>query len=69
MTLHPRPASPDWPNNVETDHPRGGHITLFSCQEGSDYGFNVPVRNSIPCELDQPGGGPPLKRHPRGDIR
>ncbi len=24
MTLHPRPASPDWPNNVETDHPHVG---------------------------------------------
>ncbi len=48
MTLHPRPASPDWPNNVETDHPHGGHITLFSCQETSDYGVNAHVRNRIP---------------------
>ncbi len=29
MTLHPRPASPDWPNNVETDHPHEGpHHTV-----------------------------------------
>ena len=37
MTLHPRPASPDEPTNVETDHPRApasaGVFTrpLFSC--------------------------------------
>jgi hypothetical protein len=27
MTLRPRPASPDWPYNVETDHPREGAAT------------------------------------------
>ena len=32
MTLHPRPASPGKPTNVETDHPHGVlTLTLFSC--------------------------------------
>ena len=31
MTLHPRPASPEMPCNVETDHPHGC-LTLCSCQ-------------------------------------
>lgn len=34
MTLHPRPASPDWPNNVETDHPHEGpHHTVQLSRE------------------------------------
>src|SRR5699024_11769638 len=44
MTVHPRPASPEGPATVETDHPHGGsgHVTLWSCavqyprQHGND---------------------------------
>lgn len=36
MTVLPRPASPDEPVNVETDHPQEGlHVTLLSCRTTS----------------------------------
>jgi hypothetical protein len=52
MTLHPRPASPDEPTNVETDHPHDpeGHgvltHTLFSC--GSILPSNADGLGTIP---------------------
>ena len=57
MTLHPRPASPGQPTNVETDHPRApasaGVLThpLLSC------GTSLPSNAGGPDNISGPGPG------------
>ena len=54
MTLHPRPASPGEPTNVETDHPHGVLThTLFSCAS------SLPVNGERPTNISYAAGAPP----------
>ena len=65
MTLHPRPASPDEPTNVETDHPhapvlleaRGAHThaVQLSVLQAAAYRSTTQAPQSFPHASDGAG--------------
>ena len=67
MTLHPRPASPEVPCDVETDHPHGGesheHCGVVNAAEAA--GMVAATRSARPDHLAYLCNGLPLHHTPR----